>query len=225
MAPWPFGDLKMFGYDLIMVDPPWPFDLWSSAGNEKSPAAQYDCMTLDAIKDLPVGQLLRAGGVCVLWCTWPLVAAGVHAETLKAWGLEPKTGGDWAKRTRHGRLRWGTGYLLRSVCEPFIIATIGTERDYRGGSACNLIETAGGRLLDGLAREHSRKPEAMYGLLEKVMPDAWRADVFSRQRRLGWDSWGNEVDKFSPTSPANPGTVDTTAAGTPTSSSTESATK
>ena len=119
---WPFGELKMFGYDLAMVDPPWPFDLWSNKGNEKSPAAQYECMTLNDIKELPTGELLRAGGVMWLWCTWPLVAKGVHAQVLDAWGLEGKTGGDWAKRTANGKLRWGTGYLLRSVCEPFIIA-------------------------------------------------------------------------------------------------------
>ena len=194
---WPFGHLRMFGYDLVMIDPAWPFDLWSNAGNEKSPAAQYDCMTREQILALPVGQLLRAGGVLWLWATWPLVAEGFHSECLKSWGLSGKTGGAWAKRTRHGRLRWGTGYLLRSVCEPFIIATIGSERDYDGAAECNLIETAGQRLLDGLARQHSRKPDEAYAVCERVMPMAWRADVFSRQRREKWDCWGLEVDKFN----------------------------
>lgn len=222
---WPFGDLKMFGYDLVMIDPPWPFDLWSSKGNEKSPAAHYDCMTLDAIKGLPVGQLLRAGGVAVVWCTWPLVAQGVHAETIRAWGLNPVTGGDWAKRTPRGRLRWGTGYILRSVCEPFIFATIGNEREYDGASVCNLIETAGQRLLDGVAREHSRKPEEMYRLLEKVMPLAFRADVFSRQRRPGWDSWGLETDKFPRIPLPQTKGLDLEPDGTPTSGTESTATE
>lgn len=187
----------MFGYDLVMIDPPWPFDLWSNAGNEKSPAAQYPVMTREDIAALPVGQLMRAGGVVWLWCTWPLVAEGFHVECLRSWGLRGKTGGAWAKRTRRGRLRWGTGYLLRSVCEPFIIATIGDDRDYDGASECNLIETAGTRLLDGIARQHSRKPDEAYAVCERVMPHAWRADVFSRQARPGWDAFGDEVAKWS----------------------------
>ena len=191
MSEWPFGSLRMFGYDLVMIDPPWPFDLWSNAGNEKSAAAQYDCMTREEIISLPVGNLLRAGGVLWLWCTWPLAAEGFHVECLRAWGLEGKTGGAWAKRTASGKLRWGTGYLVRSVCEPFFIATIGADREYDGAAECNLI--------DGLAREHSRKPEEAYSLCERVMPHAWRADVFSRENRVGWDCWGREAGKFNAT--------------------------
>ena len=77
---------------------------------------------------------------------------GFHAECLRRWGLRGRTGGAWAKRTESGRLRWGTGYLLRSVCEPFILATIGGERDYDGAAAANLIETVAAAAVDGVAR-------------------------------------------------------------------------
>ena len=195
---WPFGHLKMFGYDLVMIDPPWPFDLWSDAGKEKSAAAQYDCMTREQILELPVGQLLRAGGVLWLWCTWPLAAEGFHAECFRRWGVAGKTGGAWAKRTPNGLLRVGTGYLLRSVCEPFFLATIGSDREYYGSRAYNLVETfAHAGALDGLAREHSRKPDEAYELCERLMPNAWRADVFSRQPRPGWECWGKEAGKFA----------------------------
>lgn len=182
----------MFGYDFAMVDPPWPFDLWSNAGNEKSPVAHYDCMKLADIAALPVGQLLRSGGVVWLWCTWPLVAVGAHAEVMRTWGIEPKTGGDWAKRTTNGKLRWGTGYLVRTVCEPFIIGTIGGDHGFRGRGFENLVETS----IDGLAREHSRKPDEVYEKIEAVTPGWWRADVFSRETRPGWDGWGLEARKF-----------------------------
>ena len=77
--------------------------------------------------------------------------------------------------------------MLRSVCEPFLIATL-PGSGFRGSSEANLI--------DGLAREHSRKPDEAYALIERVLPDKRYADVFSRQSRLGWANWGYEATKF-----------------------------
>jgi N6-adenosine-specific RNA methylase IME4 len=51
-------------------------------------------------------------------------------------------------------------------------------------------------VFDGIAREHSRKPEEFYDICDRVMPHARRADVFARQHRPGWDSFGNELTKF-----------------------------
>lgn len=197
MMPWHFGELRMFGYDVVMVDIPWPFKLWSERGIEKSPDAQYRCMSLEEAAALRVGDLVGAGGACFMWCTWPLLAIGAHVPIMKSWGFVPVTGGAWAKRTTGGLLRWGTGYVVRSVCEPFIIgAHPGHSLD---GRACaNMIETIEAKTIDGLAREHSRKPDEAYALLEKLWPNARRADLFARQRRPGWDVWGDEVDKFPP---------------------------
>ena len=187
-------DLPLFAYDLVMADPAWPFDVYSQKGIAKSPEAHYDTMSFDDIEALRVGDLLAPGGVMLLWCTWPLIER--QAACMRRWGVEPKTGGAWAKRTASGKLRWGTGYILRSVCEPFLIGTL-PNAGVRGASLPNLIETVEDALVDGLAREHSRKPEEIYSLLEKLSPNARRADIFSRQRRPGWDAWGNEADKFN----------------------------
>lgn len=194
-TPWPFDPLPMFGFDAAMIDPPWQFALWSAAGEAKSPQAQYDTMDIDAIAALPVGNLLRAGAVVWLWSTWPLVARGDHARILRGWGIEPLTGGVWAKRTATGKLRWGPGYILRTVCEPFLIGGLaaGTAR---GPGLKNMIETAEAAALDGLAREHSRKPDEAYSFMEALTPDATRLDLFSRQVRPGWVAWGNEIHKF-----------------------------
>lgn len=187
-------DLPLFCYDLVMADPAWPWAAYSDKGLSKSPEAQYDTMTFEDIEALRVGDLLAPGGVMLLWCTWPLIER--QAAVMRRWGVEPKTGGVWAKRTASGKLRWGTGYILRSVCEPFLIETL-PNAGVRGSSLINLVETIEDALVDGIAREHSRKPEEMYSLLEKLAPNARRADIFSRQRRPGWDAWGNEVDKFN----------------------------
>lgn len=185
--------LPLFSYDLVMCDPPWCWETYSAKGQEKSPEAQYGTMTFEEIEALRVGDLLAPGGVMLLWGTWPLIER--QAATMRRWGIEPKTGGAWAKRTESGKLRWGTGYLLRSVCEPFLIGTL-PKAGVRGASLPNMIETLEDAVLDGVAREHSRKPDEMYALLEALSPHARRADVFSRQVRPGWDAWGNETTKF-----------------------------
>ena len=195
MSAWPFDPLRVFGYDLAELDPPWHFDLYSAKGAEKSPQAQYATMSLDDIKALPVGNLLAPGGVCVMWCTWPLVAVGAHVDVIRGWGLEPVTGGGWAKRTASGKLRWGTGYSARSLHEPYIIAKLPGAK-WKGAGFPNLVETLEADSLDGLAREHSRKPDEFYARCEAAWPEARRVSLFSRQSRTGWEVWGNEAAKF-----------------------------
>lgn len=192
---WPFDPLSMFSFDLVNVDPPWHFDLHSAKGEAKSPQAQYGTMSLAQVQSLPVGDLLAPGGVVIMWTTWPLVAVGAHVEVIKAWGLRPVTGGGWAKRTASGKLRWGPGYVARSLHEPYIIASL-PDADWNGASFPNLVETLEADSLDGLAREHSRKPDEFYARVEKAWPDARRADLFARQSRPGWSVWGNEANKF-----------------------------
>jgi N6-adenosine-specific RNA methylase IME4 len=190
---WPFGDLQMFGYDVGMIDCPWPWETYSEKGEAKSPEAQYETMALEDIAGLPVGDLFGDGGILMCWGTWPLIDK--QAEIMRGWGFNIVTGGAWAKRTASGRFRWGTGYVLRSVCEPFLIGSL-NARKARGSSLPNMIETMADAVIDGIAREHSRKPDEAYSLLEALTPGARRCDVFSRQRRSGWDGWGNEATKF-----------------------------
>lgn len=192
---WPFDPLPPFGFDIAVVDPPWNFDLRSAKGESKSPQAQYSTMSLAEVKALPVGDLLAPGGMLILWTTWPLVAIGAHADVVRAWGLKSVTGGGWAKRTINGKLRWGPGYIARTVHEPYIIASL-PDADWRGASFPNLVETLEDLSLDGLAREHSRKPDEFYGLVERAWPDARRVDIFARQSRTGWSTWGAEAGKF-----------------------------
>jgi N6-adenosine-specific RNA methylase IME4 len=65
-ADWPFGACPPGSYDVIMADPPWLFALRSTKGEAKSAQAQYDCMSLDAIAELPVGELARPD-CCLLY--------------------------------------------------------------------------------------------------------------------------------------------------------------
>jgi len=187
-----FG-LPLFSFNLAVIDAPWPWKAYSEKGLGKSPEAQYGTMSMADIGALRVGDLLAPSGVLVAWCTWPLIDQ--QLGIIRKWGVEPVTGGVWVKRTRNEKLRWGTGYVLRSVCEPFIVATLRGAR-VAGSSTANLIETIEDAAVDGLAREHSRKPEEFYQMLEKLVPEGPRADIFARRRRAGWSCFGNELEKF-----------------------------
>lgn len=174
------------GYNMIVADPPWRFELYNDeTGKEKSPQAQYECMSLDDIKKMPIGQLAAKNSILWLWVTNPMLREGI--EVLEAWGFEYATAGAWAKKTVNNKYRWGTGYVLRSTHEPFLIGKRGKPKTSRSIPSC----------FDGLAREHSRKPDEGYAFAEKMIKDARRLDLFSRQDRDGWTNWGFEKDKFN----------------------------
>lgn len=181
---WPWGDLQPHTYDFIMSDFAWEFALRSKKGEAKSAQAQYNCMSLDEIKSLPVLDLCKKDVVYWCWATNPMLDKAI--DVVKAQGFEFKTAGTWLKTTVHGKIAFGTGYILRSSNEPFIIATRGkpqTSRSVRSG-------------FTGLAREHSRKPEEAFAAAEKLMPKARRLELFSRTNRPGWDHFGDETGKF-----------------------------
>ena len=190
-----FDPLEPGAYDFAMFDPAWRWKNWSKKHNWRSPEAQYKTMALSQVARLPVPQLLKPAGVALVWCTWPMIAAQ-SMVIENAWGMEVKTGGAWMKRTRTGKLRVGTGHILRSVCEPFLICCKPGHKLKARGAAYNLVEMLRDFGADGLAREHSRKPEEVYELIESLTPGWRRADVYARVRRPGWEGFGKELGKF-----------------------------
>jgi N6-adenosine-specific RNA methylase IME4 len=182
---WPFGALAPLSFDLLMVDPPWAFALRSTKGEAKSPQAQYACMSLDGIKALPVAQLARGDALLWLWATHPMLPQAL--DVMAAWGFTFSTSGVWVKTTCTGKLSFGTGYVLRSASEPFLIGRVGRPRTAR------TVRT----VIQAPAREHSRKPDEAYAAAEVLAIDAARrADLFSRESRPGWSAWGHEAGRF-----------------------------
>jgi N6-adenosine-specific RNA methylase IME4 len=197
---WRFGHLRRGHYRAILADPPWPYALRSEKGYAKSPEAQYQTMSLDEIKALPVAQLAARRCVLVMWTTWPhIMLAG---EVMKAWGFEYKTGGPWVKRTAGGKATFGTGFLYRSASEAFITGTRGNA--FSGSrSIRNLIETGDelfrnldGWEIDALRREHSRKPDEMRTHVDQIVAGGPACELFAREKWAGRDVWGDEVGKF-----------------------------
>ena len=149
----------------IVLDPPWP-----------GPNLPYPAMTLEEIQALNV----PAAPDCILWLWTTQSFLPEALKVLEAWDFPYRGLLTW--RT----LRPGGGFPLRVECEPAVIGI-------RGKPPLALREQTD--FTEELAREHSRKPEAFYELVESLCP-APRLEMFARQRRPGWTSWGLEVDKF-----------------------------
>lgn len=186
MTDWPFGNLRPFSYAAIIADPPWRYELHSAAGEAKAPQAHYDCMTNEDISALPVGQLASGNCLLMMWATAPMLP--VALDVLNAWGFRYVTSGAWAKQSSTGR-KWafGTGYVLRSAAEFFIIGAVGSP-EYASRSVRNLIVSP--------VRGHSRKPDDQYSMMEALCPKAFGVELFARQTRPGWHAWGNQTTKF-----------------------------
>ena len=187
-----FAPLQLRSVDLLVIDYPWPWRTYSEEGRKKTP--QYDTMELREIEESGPQDLLSPKGIGFFWVTWPLIAK--QSRIIEdVFGLEVRTGGAWSKRSRTGKLRWGPGHIVRTVCEPYLIAAH-KGHGFRGRDMKNLLETFGESELPGLARENSRKPDEFYEELERLTPGWRRADIFARQSRDGWTTWGREKTKF-----------------------------
>lgn len=190
---WPFAHLTPMKYGAILADPPWSYSMRSEAGHAKSPHAHYDCMDLDAIKALPVHELAAGDCLLFMWSTWPHLPQAM--EVMRAWGFTYKTGGAWHKQTATGKTAFGTGYLFRSASEPFLIGTIGNP-SIISRSERNIIVDDMPTSIEALRREHSRKPPQAREILDRLLPQAFKAELFGREAWDGNDVWGNQTDKF-----------------------------
>ena len=176
-------NLPLFHYGLIMADPPWHFDVYSDKGNEKSPQAHYDTMSLDEIKAITPGHHANKDCILWLWATNPNLPQAI--EVMAAWGFRYVTAGHWVKRTKNGKLGFGTGYVLRCAGEPYLIGANGSPETARNVRS----------VIEGPVREHSRKPDEAFAAAESLTNGPY-LELFSRQSRNGWDVWGNETSKF-----------------------------
>lgn len=171
-------------FDMIMADPAWTFKSNSKAKPGKNAFGKYRCMSLAEIMAMPIAEMAAPDCLLVLWATAPMLPQ--QLACVKSWGFKYSTIGVWGKRTKNGKLAFGTGFRLRNSHEMFILATRGKPKTTRGVRS----------LIEGLVRAHSQKPEEVYEAMEKLMPGAHirRADLFSRTDRPGWVSWGDQSD-------------------------------
>lgn len=182
----PFADLNP-PYSVICADPPWSFLTRSSKGKGRSAEKHYACMTIDDIKALPVRDLAAKDAVLFLWVTDPMLLIGI--DVMQAWGFTYKTVGfTWAKtnRTKSGYFT-GMGYWSRANSEMCLLGTIGRPRR---------ISKSVPRLIVSPRREHSRKPDEAFDRMRSLVGGP-AVELFSRERRPGFDNWGNEREKWN----------------------------
>lgn len=179
---WPFGSLKMFGYDVIVADPAWEFELRSAKGIHKSPQRYYETMSVDEIKALPVGNLARRDALLLLWTTGWAIAQGKAQEVARAWHAEPVTELVWLKTTVNGKRSTGTGYRARTRHEPILLAKWGNPQHKPFPSD-----------FPGVRRKHSEKPDEFYQMVIAHTIGQWRCDLFSAGiQRPGFEGWGED---------------------------------
>lgn len=192
---WAFGHLTPMKYGVILADPPWRYVMRSEAGLGKSPEAQYDTLPIDQIAALPVSHLAGPDCLLFMWSTWPHLTEALRV--MDSWGFRYVTGGSWTKRTKNWAVNMGTGYVLRSATEPFLVGKIGNPQ-IRSRSQRNLILAPEEipDLIEGIRREHSRKPPEMREMIDRLLPDVWGAELFAREPWEGREVWGKESGKF-----------------------------
>lgn len=177
----------------VLADPPWQFiNRTGKVAPEHRRLNRYGTMTLPEICDLPVQDVLAATAHLYLWVPNALLPEGL--QVLKAWGFSYKSNIVWHKLRKDGGSDGrGVGFYFRNVTEILLFGTRGKNARTLdpGRTQVNYIGTR--------KREHSRKPDEQYAIIEACSPGP-RLELFSRGIRKGWTVWGNQADEaYEPT--------------------------
>jgi N6-adenosine-specific RNA methylase IME4 len=185
--PTPADDLsvKIEGrFATILADPPWQFqNRTGKVAPEHRRLLRYPTMELQEIIDLPVGNFAAARSHLYLWVPNALLMEGL--KVMKAWGFTYKSNIVWFKiRKDGGPDGRGVGFYFRNVTELVLFGVRGSMRTLKAGrTQVNTLATR--------KREHSRKPDEIYDIIEACSPGPY-LELFARFRRKGWAQWGNE---------------------------------
>ena len=172
----------------VMADPPWRFtNRTGKMAPEHKRLSRYATLTLEEICALPVADHLESAAHCYLWVPNALLPNGL--QVLKAWGFEYKSNLIWHKvRKDGGSDGRGVGFYFRNVTEIVLFGIRGKNARTLapGRRQVNLFSTR--------KREHSRKPDEQYDIIESC---SWGPylELFGRGVRKGWTVWGNQASE------------------------------
>ena len=173
-------------FGTILADPPWRFsNRTGKMAPEHGRLRRYSTMTLPQIKELPIAQFALPQSHLYLWVPNALIREGL--EVLERWGFTYKTNIVWHKiRKDGGPDGRGVGFYFRNVTELVLFGVRG-----------NLRTSAPGRrqvnIIMSRKREHSRKPDELYAIIENCSPGPY-LELFARHYRERWTQWGDELD-------------------------------
>jgi N6-adenosine-specific RNA methylase IME4 len=174
-------DIKPGEYQCIVIDPPWPIErIQAEDRTQHEKVFEYPTMSLDAISETEIGNLAHEECHLYLWTTQKFLPASF--DILEGWGFRYIFCMTWHKPggfQPFGLPQYNSEFVLFGRR-----GSLGFE-DTKAFPTC----------FDAPRREHSRKPDEFYDLVRRVSLGP-RVDVFSREKREGFDQWGDEVDKF-----------------------------
>lgn len=179
------ADLAHASFGTILADPPWRFNNRTGrVAPEYKRLHRYSSMSNDEIKALPVPDLAEAKSHLYLWVPNALIQLGL--EVMEHWGFKYKTNLVWYKVRKDGGADGrGVGFYFRNVTELVLFGVRGNARTYDPGRRqVNIMTTR--------KREHSRKPDELYDIIEDCSPGP-RLELFARHSRDGWAQWGQEL--------------------------------
>lgn len=174
-------------YATILADPPWQFvNRTGKVAPEHRRLSRYGTMTLGEIENLPVDALTAPTAHLYLWVPNALLPDGL--KVMKAWGFTYKSNLVWHKiRKDGGSDGRGVGFYFRNVTELILFGVKGKNARTLppGRSQVNYLSSR--------KREHSRKPDEQYTIIESCSPGPY-IELFGRGTRRGWKTWGNQAD-------------------------------
>lgn len=181
-------------FSTLLADPPWQFaNRTGKIAPEHQRLSRYATLKLDDIMALPIQDFIAPTAHLYLWCPNALLPEGL--AVMKSWGFNYKSNIVWHKvRKDGGSDGRGVGFYFRNVTELILFGVRGT----------NARTLAPGRrqvnLLGTRKREHSRKPDEQYEIIESCSPGPF-LELFARGTRAGWSAWGNQAAAYQPNWP------------------------
>jgi N6-adenosine-specific RNA methylase IME4 len=179
-------------FPTVLADPPWRFqNRTGKIAPEHRRLNRYETMTVEEICGLKVAGICESTAHLYLWVPNALLPDGLRV--LREWGFEYKSNLVWHKiRKDGGPDGRGVGFYFRNTTELVLFGTRGKNARTLppGRRQVNIVKTR--------KREHSRKPDEMYELIEECSPGPY-IELFARGTRDGWSTWGDQADQYSPT--------------------------
>jgi N6-adenosine-specific RNA methylase IME4 len=177
----------------ILADPPWQFtNRTGKIAPEHVRLSRYSTLAIEEIASMPVGQIATQMAHLYLWCPNALLPDGLYV--MERWGFKYKSNIVWHKvRKDGGSDGRGVGFYFRNVTELLLFGVRGKNaRTFAPArSQVNLVATR--------KREHSRKPDEQYSIIESCSPGPF-LELFARGTRNGWATWGNQAsESYVPT--------------------------
>ena len=182
-------------YQIIYADPPWSYRDCAADG-KRGAGFKYPVMRFDDICRLPVWDLANPES-CLLAMWWVPTQPEEALAVMKSWGFRLITmkGFTWHKTNKHkGNSAIGMGHLTRANSEDCLLAVRGRLPARLDASICQHVTAPRG--------EHSAKPAVFREMLQRLVGEIPRIELFARDELPGWDCWGNECESTVQLSPA-----------------------